>query len=163
MIHHILVAGLSSRFHDRFREKVGSLQRQFKQIQFISAPLPKTSSGAYTLGYVRSLASRVANAVEAVKDEQALLIVYINHGASSAQIVDAFHPYGLLDSIDPPTGGELSFDREAEMVNRLVAEVSRRYVVFRPSRLPSFLNRTEHLTEYRLLCQHLRELFEQGP
>ncbi len=31
------------------------------------------------------------------------------------------------------------------------------------SRLPSFLNRTEHLTEYRLLCQHLRELFEQGP
>jgi len=32
-----------------------------------------------------------------------------------------------------------------------------------PSRLPSFLNRTEHLVEDRLLCQHLRELFEQGP
>ena len=31
------------------------------------------------------------------------------------------------------------------------------------SRLPSFLNRTEHLVEDRLLCQHLRELFEQGP
>jgi len=36
-------------------------------------------------------------------------------------------------------------------------------LVARISRLPSFLNRTEHLTEYRLLCQHLRELFEQGP
>ncbi len=35
--------------------------------------------------------------------------------------------------------------------------------VVHTSRLPSFLNRTEHLTEYRLLCQHLRELFEQGP
>jgi len=32
----------------------------------------------------------------------------------------------------------------------------------RPSRLPSFSDRTEHLVEDWLCCQHLDELFDQG-
>ena len=128
MTHYVLLAGLSVRFHDELRKRLGSLERQYRDIVFVSTPLQWPT---YNEGYARSLEARLAKASEKGTQEQGLLVLYLDHGPSSKTILEAFSRMGILARLTWPDRDAQSYHEVATTLNRLANEIGQRYARYR--------------------------------